>query len=130
MTARKGTFGSKPPGFLGRIASPLLWPLTLRGWSRFSPGLGSWPKRGRGLLATLRNRGLRKVRSRKRAGAVIDPGSFYASEFPRIEFAGNSSLCIKTASALGHHYHHRLPAPTLHFSSPKNGIWISVSKHH
>ena len=39
-------------------------------------------------------------------------------EFPRIVFAGNSSPCIKTASALGHHYHHRLPAPTLHISSP------------
>src|SRR5215212_3219536 len=78
MTARKGTFGSKPPGFLGRIASPLLWPLTLRGWSRYSPGLGSWPKRGRGLLATLRDRGLRKVRSRKRAGVSNSPGSFYA----------------------------------------------------
>src|SRR5215204_6639181 len=39
-------------------------------------------------------------------------------EFPRIVFAGNSYTCIKTASALGHHYHHRLPAPTLHISSP------------
>src|SRR5215203_1215742 len=75
MTAKERTFGSKPPGFLGRIALPLLWPLTLRGWSRFSPGLGSWPKRGRGLLATLRDWGLRKVHSRKRAGVSNSPGS-------------------------------------------------------
>src|SRR5215216_6677851 len=70
---------------------------------------------------------------RKGAGLLLTPLASYVllpSKFPRIVFAGTSSTCIKTASALGHHYHHRLPAPTLHISSPKNGMWISVCKHH
>jgi len=41
------------------------------------------------------------------------PSSFHASEFPRIEFGGNSSNCIKTAASEGHDYYHSLPASTL-----------------
>ena len=40
----------------------------------------------------LRDRGLRKVHSRKRAGVYNSPGSFLLSEFPRIVFAGNRIL--------------------------------------
>jgi hypothetical protein len=34
----------------------------------------------------------------------------FSLEFPRIEFAGNSSQCIKTAAAEGYDYSRSLPA--------------------
>jgi hypothetical protein len=39
--------------------------------------------------------------------------TFFASEFPRITFVGNSSLCIKTAAFSGYGYCCSLSTPCL-----------------